>query len=162
MLRLWLCSKGVTVVSQEPEYRWRIGDSNPAIPGEPFVVDVDGAEVDMIRKAIQQHSWQGGVQFHPGNQPAEAVNHPAHYGGDTTYEAIKVIEAWGLGFHDGNAVKYICRQGKKSGFGAGCTVERVEDLKKARWYLDRLISRLEGGQGSEDLPGSTAGGADRE
>jgi hypothetical protein len=38
----------------------------------------------------------------------EAVNHPAHYGGDTTYEAIKVIEAWNLGFHDGNAVKYIC------------------------------------------------------
>lgn len=65
----------------------------------------------------------------------EAVDHPAHYGGDTTYEAIKVIEAWGLGFHDGNALKYICRQGKKS--------DRLEDLKKARWYLDRLLSQLE-------------------
>lgn len=66
----------------------------------------------------------------------EAVDHPAHYGGaDNPYEAIKVIEAWGLGFCDGNAAKYICRQGKKS--------DRLEDLKKARWYLDRLIRNLE-------------------
>lgn len=56
-------------------------------------------------------------------------------GGNTTYEAIKVIEAWDLGFHLGNTVKYICRAGKKDG--------GVEDLKKARWYLDRLIERLE-------------------
>lgn len=62
-----------------------------------------------------------------------AVDHPAHYGGDTTYEAIKVIEAWGLGFHLGNAVKYISRAGKKG--------DRREDLLKARWYLDREIER---------------------
>ena len=67
---------------------------------------------------------------------AEAVDHPAHYGGgDNPYEAIKVIEAWGLGFCDGNAVKYIARAGKKG--------DRLEDLKKARWYLDRLITSLE-------------------
>jgi hypothetical protein len=42
-----------------------------------------------------------------------AVSHPAHYGGDAPYEAIKVIEAWELGFHLGNTVKYICRAGKK-------------------------------------------------
>jgi Protein of unknwon function (DUF3310) len=65
----------------------------------------------------------------------EKVNHPAHYGGDTTYEVIKVIEAWDLGFHAGNAVKYIARAGKKiQTFEA-----ELEDLKKARWYLDRLI-----------------------
>lgn len=68
----------------------------------------------------------------------EKVNHPSHYGGDTVYEAIKVIEAWGLGFCLGNAVKYISRAGKK----AGSTV--LEDLKKARWYIDREIDRLEG------------------
>jgi hypothetical protein len=63
---------------------------------------------------------------------AEAVNHPDHYGGaDNPYEAIKVIEAWGLGFCLGNAVKYISRAGKKG--------DRLEDLKKARWYLDREI-----------------------
>lgn len=66
----------------------------------------------------------------------EAVNHPAHYGGaDNPYEAIKVIEAWGLGFCIGNAVKYISRAGKK--------VDALEDLKKARWYLDREIAKME-------------------
>lgn len=68
--------------------------------------------------------------------PPEAVAHPAHYGGkDNPYEAIKVIEAWDLGFCLGNTVKYICRAGKKSAL--------LEDLKKARWYLDREIARLE-------------------
>jgi hypothetical protein len=65
----------------------------------------------------------------------EAVNHPAHYGGeDNPYEAIKVIEAWQLGFHLGNTVKYIARAGKKS--------NELEDLKKAQWYLQRRIAQL--------------------
>lgn len=63
------------------------------------------------------------------------VNHPPHYGGDSTYEAIKVIEAWGLDFCLGNAVKYISRAGKKG--------DALDDLKKARWYIDRLIARME-------------------
>ena len=65
----------------------------------------------------------------------EAVNHPAHYGGeDNPYEAIKVIEAWQLGFHLGNTVKYIARAGKKS--------NEQEDLKKAQRYLQRRIAQL--------------------
>jgi len=68
----------------------------------------------------------------------EAVNHPVHYGGeDDPYEAIKVIEAWGLGFCLGNTAKYICRAGVKPGEG------RLKDLKKARWYLDREIQQEE-------------------
>ena len=44
----------------------------------------------------------------------EKVNHPKHYGGeDNPYEAIKVIDAWKLGFSLGNAVKYIARAGAK-------------------------------------------------
>ena len=44
----------------------------------------------------------------------EVVNHPPHYGGqDNPYEAIKVIEAWEVGFHLGNVLKYISRAGKK-------------------------------------------------
>ncbi len=63
----------------------------------------------------------------------ERIDHPAHYGGaDDPFEAIKVIEAWGLGFHLGNTVKYISRAGKKG--------DALEDLKKAKWYLDREIS----------------------
>lgn len=56
----------------------------------------------------------------------EAVNHPDHYGGsDNPYEAIKVIEAWELGFCLGNTIKYIARAGRKG--------EAVEDLRKAAW-----------------------------
>lgn len=66
----------------------------------------------------------------------ESVDHPAHHGGgDNPYEAIRVIEAWGLGFHLGNAVKYIARAGKKG--------PTVEDLRKCRWYVDRMIAKLE-------------------
>ena len=66
----------------------------------------------------------------------DKVNHPEHYGGvDNPYEAIKVVEAWGLGFHLGNVVKYVSRAGKKG--------DMLEDLKKARWYLEREISNLE-------------------
>ena len=61
----------------------------------------------------------------------EAINHPLYYGGDTTYEAIKVIEAWGLGFCLGNTIKYISRSGKKAQAG------KKEDLEKAAWYLNR-------------------------
>lgn len=69
---------------------------------------------------------------------SDPINHPQHYGGDTTYEAIKVIEAWGLGFALGNAVKYISRSGKKD------PAKEIEDLRKAAWYVQREITRLEG------------------
>ena len=67
----------------------------------------------------------------------EKINHPQHYGGkDNPYETIKVIEAWEMNFNLGNVVKYISRADKKE--------NNVEDLKKARWYLDREIANLEG------------------
>lgn len=65
---------------------------------------------------------------------SEHVNHPAHYGGENNpYEAIKVIEAWGLGFCLGNTVKYISRAGKK------VSDRRKQDLQKALWYLQREL-----------------------
>jgi hypothetical protein len=77
----------------------------------------------------------------------EKVNHPAHYGGaDNPYEAIKVIEAWlrpllevapSVAFHIGTCLRYIARAGLKPG------ETPIDDLKKARWYLDRAIVRLE-------------------
>lgn len=69
----------------------------------------------------------------------EQINHPSHYGGeDNPYEAIKVIEAWDLNFHLGNAVKYISRFGKKQ----NAANDLAEDLKKARWYLNRAINNI--------------------
>jgi len=68
----------------------------------------------------------------------EQVNHPNHYGGEANqYEAIKVIDAWNLGFSLGNTIKYISRAGKKD------VNKELEDLKKARWYLDHHIKTLE-------------------
>lgn len=69
---------------------------------------------------------------------SEAVDHPKHYGGaDDPYEAIKVIEAWGLNFSLGSVVKYVARHGKKPG------EEAVQDLRKAAWYCTREADRLE-------------------
>lgn len=67
------------------------------------------------------------------------VNHPDHYqfGKDNEYEAIKVIDAWDLGFSLGNTVKYISRAGKKD------PTKEVEDLKKALFYLEHHIKTLE-------------------
>lgn len=73
----------------------------------------------------------------------EMVNHPDHYGGkDNPYEAIKVIEAWDANFNIGTALRYLCRCGKKT-IGGTAETMRLEDLKKARWYLDREISNIE-------------------
>ena len=84
-------------------------------------------------------------------KPKELVDHPQHYGGgDNPYEAIKVIDAWDLGFSLGNCVKYICRAGQKPVHETQIGAIRIEtvddgltDLKKARWYLDHEIQRRE-------------------
>ena len=65
----------------------------------------------------------------------EKINHPSHYGGEENpYEAIKVIEAWDLGFNLGNCLKYISRAGKKG--------DIIQDLQKASWYLQRELLNL--------------------
>ena len=70
----------------------------------------------------------------------EAVEHPAHHGGgDNPYEVIKVAEAWGLDKDSYlfNVVKYVARAGKKD------AAKELEDLKKAKFFLDRKLKRLE-------------------
>lgn len=71
----------------------------------------------------------------------DMVNHPDHYKSKTGLETIDVIEAFcddlnGIeAFCTANVIKYICRWKKKNG---------LEDLKKARWYLDKLIRHADG------------------
>jgi len=60
----------------------------------------------------------------------DAVNNPMHYT-FSSIEVIDAIEAWTLGFHAGNVIKYIARAKHKG--------NELEDLCKARWYLNRLI-----------------------
>lgn len=57
---------------------------------------------------------------------------PSHYT-KLSPEPITVIEAWKLGYHLGNALKYIARAGNKEGEST------LDDLQKARWYIDRAI-----------------------
>jgi hypothetical protein len=67
----------------------------------------------------------------------EHVDHPPHYGGaNNPYEAIRIIDALELNFALGNVVKYVVRAHHKN--------DLLTDLKKARWYLDHEIQRLEG------------------
>ena len=66
----------------------------------------------------------------------DPVNHPSHYclGG---IEVLDAIEAWKLPYHLGNVVKYVARAGHKD------PSKTVEDLKNARFYLDRYIKQME-------------------
>jgi len=107
-------------------------------------------DVDLVVKSI---NWAGFKTYHIDgvfwgqketlkienmSELKEQVNHPNHYGGkENPYEAIKVIDAWDLGFSLGNTIKYISRAGKKD------SKKELEDLKKAIWYLQHHINRLE-------------------
>lgn len=66
----------------------------------------------------------------------DAVTHPAHYT-DGKIEVIDFIEDKNLNYHRGNAVKYIARAGKKD------PAKEIEDLRKASWYINREIDRLQ-------------------
>lgn len=89
----------------------------------------------MSNDCIEMFS-KGGYSLPIMKKKEEQVNHPERYGGDTTYECIKVLKAWMSkeeyeGFLKGNAIKYICRCGKKD--------EEIQELEKAKWYLEKLI-----------------------
>lgn len=63
------------------------------------------------------------------------INHPSHYT-DGKIEVIEFIEDKNLNYHRGNAIKYICRAGKKD------PSKEIEDLQKAIWYINREIKNL--------------------
>lgn len=71
---------------------------------------------------------------------SDMINHPDHYKTKSGLEAIDVIEAFTSDLrgweatNTGNVLKYICRWKKKNG---------LEDLRKALWYLNRLIEKVE-------------------
>lgn len=75
-----------------------------------------------------------------GMKKEDLVNHPKHYKTESGLETIDVIEAFTDGLEGieatdtGNIIKYICRWKKKNG---------LQDLKKAQWYLNHLINKVE-------------------
>ena len=80
--------------------------------------------------------YEKGIEKIDDNK-GDNINHPSHYT-DGKIEVIDFIEDKGLNFNKGNAVKYIARAGKKD------PSKEIEDLKKAQWYINREIKRLEG------------------
>ena len=66
-------------------------------------------------------------------QHKDTVDHPKHYN-TGKIEVIEAIEDWRLGFHLGNVIKYIARAEHKE--------NKIKDLEKARWYLNRYIERV--------------------
>lgn len=83
----------------------------------------------------------GEVQITRALQLTDMVNNPSHYGGkDNPYEVIKVLRAWKMNFHLGNAVKYIARAGKKD------PLKTIEDLEKAIFYIQDEINALKSGE----------------
>lgn len=69
---------------------------------------------------------------------SDDVSHPPHYANDWSNGAEVIDLTEHLSFCAGNVVKYVCRAGRKD------PDKHVEDLKKARWYIDREIERVEG------------------
>ena len=101
----------------------------------------DGVDIDAVHKKGNWKTLAAVTTTKPLpitmiEKPHDPVTNPAHYT-DGGVETIDFIEAKGLGYHLGNAVKYISRAGKK-GTNAG-----LEDLKKAQWYIARAIEKNE-------------------
>ena len=96
----------------------------------------------MMEKDARTHVCKT-VQVNTAVEPGDVVtvdmvNHPPHYNFGNI-EIIDAIEDWGLSYHLGNTVKYVARAEHKGTL--------LEDLKKARWYLDRKIQLEEAKQG---------------
>jgi mRNA interferase MazF len=143
------CCEQITTVSEAlvGDYFGRCTDEEMADIDRALMASLDlGSLEEYIRNAFQGETAPRrpnamrttyGLPTLRANDP---VDHPSHYT-DGRIEVIDYIEDKKLGYHLGNAVKYISRAGKKD------PAKTVEDLKKARWYIDREIERLEAAEG---------------
>ena len=126
----WVGQEGVVLSINDDGVEYRI---TKAAPTEL------GPRLNTVGNISSNHEDQ--LTVIEAAKPAEdAVEHPSHYGGgDNPYEVIKVAEAWGFDkdAYLFNVLKYIARSDKKSA--------SLQDHKKARFYLDRKIERLEDG-----------------
>lgn len=113
--------KGAVGSSLDPEIA--IGANGPADP------------VFYVKEPTQlEFSFMNDYYVPPVTPKADNINHPNHYTAGKI-EVFDFIKAWGLSFAAGNVVKYVVRSPYKG--------KQLEDLKKARWYLDRLIEEAQ-------------------
>ena len=134
----------IYIKNEAGDYKWRICETcmsfkEDFLTGEHCSVckyppDISTGETPISTKPTNYAS----VMHEPdptANPIFDAVSHPSHYTEGRQYEPRKVIHDWGLNFNLGNAVKYISRAGRKG--------DALEDLKKARQYLDFEIEEME-------------------
>jgi len=116
-------------------------------PKKIFITTTEAKIARRLGVKIEDYAKQKGLLFKQRMQSAverpapdivathhtDMVNHPPHYkaGG---VETIDFIEAKELGYHLGNVIKYVSRADHKG--------NKLEDLKKAQWYLARAIEKL--------------------
>ena len=115
-----------------------LGSASESVPSSPT------EKVKRLEKSLNRErpAWDTKSESTTGHctkmkstESSDAVNHPAHYKLSNGAEVIDITE--NLNFCRGNAVKYICRAGEKD------PEKEFEDLRKAIWYLERELKRLE-------------------
>ena len=105
------------------------------IRGTTLFVKMDNGSI-FYAYEMKPEYYEEGIEKIDDNK-GDNVNHPAHYT-DGSIEVSDFIADKNLNFFRGNVVKYVARAGKKNADA------EVEDLQKARWYIDREIERLGG------------------
>ncbi len=122
LLRIRTPSNRGTIVS---------GPSTPSrtFSGEAFAPD-QGIEIGLSASPAERARREMRQKAEP-----DPVNHPSHYKHPSGIECIDVVEH--LPFLRGNAIKYLWRAGEKGG-----RVQQIEDLRKAKWYIEREIANL--------------------
>lgn len=123
---------GVTFVHKKEKAQGRWPKYCPeCLPKYSKVPKKKEETVQTIVEKIAQTIGEPEVKAVPKNE--DVVNHPSHYTRGNI-EVIDFIEDQQLPYHLGNVIKYIARAGHKG--------DKLEDLKKARWYLDRHINEV--------------------
>lgn len=116
-------------------------------PGKIRATDVRVGRGPIHRFMAGCHPVGGNARAMEGDvaqeQASDPVERPAHYR-KAKSQILEIIEAYNLGFHLGNAVKYICRAGHKD----PKTYE--QDLRKALFYLQRKLDLMDGTAGNPD------------
>lgn len=89
---------------------------------------------DLLEATERSNKWQSPTSLPAA--PLDDISNPGYYKRNGM-EAIDVIEAFELGYHKGSAFKYLARAGQKG--------PAVDDLRKAQWFIQREIERLQRG-----------------
>lgn len=116
-----------------PDIPMKVGPCNGNVE-EKYERMLDQFRAERAREYLQTEC--AGKRFEQKSQAKETVNHPDHYN-SRGIEVMDVIRAFDLSFSLGNVIKYVLRAGKKH------KETYLEDLKKAKWYLDDEIRHLE-------------------